>query len=205
MIDYQKLVKAQEYYKIRAFNPIEVPWIVGFPAIRLTCPKGGKFYSLREDTLEVPSDTNIGYQVASAEQSFIQLILDDKLKPGRWQALTPCYRGDILDKWHHRYFMKVELITYLGKDDLRVKTAKSCLDMMVNDCLAFFESFLPVKLIKTKPISSLDQLDSTQDLVTKLDIELGSYGIREHPSIGTWVYGTGCAEPRLSQAIAHAT
>jgi len=34
-----------------------------------------------------------------------------------------------------------------------------------------------------------------------MNIELGSYGIRKHPKVGTWVYGTGCAEPRLSYAI----
>ena len=202
MIDYQKLAKAQEYYRIRGFKPIEVPWIVGFQAIRLTCPKDGKFYSLREDTLEVPSNTNIGYQVASAEQSFIQLMLDGSLKPGRYQAITPCYRGDVLDTWHQRYFMKVELIVYLGKDHLAVKTAWDSLDRMVNDCWAFFEDSLPISMLKTDTVIPWDQQGSTRDLVTVSGgIELGSYGIREHSAVGTWIYGTGCAEPRLSQAI----
>lgn len=28
--------------------------------------------------------------------------------------------------------------------------------------------------------------------------ELGSYGIRRFKNLSQWVYGTGCAEPRLS-------
>jgi hypothetical protein len=28
--------------------------------------------------------------------------------------------------------------------------------------------------------------------------ELGSYGIRKYKNLFQWVYGTGCAEPRLS-------
>lgn len=63
------------------------------------------------------------------------------------------------------------------------------------------EAGLWVDVIKNNdpdPIS----VSQAYDIVTDLQkIELGSYGIRQHPSVGRWVYGTGLAEPRYSYAI----
>ena len=55
----------------------------------------------------------------------------------------------------------------------------------------FFDGYLPTRSIFT---------DDGSDLITMAGVELGSYGRRNHGGLN-WVYGTGVAEPRLSQCV----
>jgi hypothetical protein len=93
---------------------------------------------------------------------------------------------------HRRYFMKAELINAQDVDD-------GHLIDMVHDACSFFERFVSVRVIRTA---------IGYDIVEKgTRFELGSYGIRERypadqgrPAL-KWIYGTACAEPRLSTTI----
>ena len=78
--------------------------------------------------------------------------------------------------------MKVELINF----------GDNRLDDMMEMCLSFYSKYLPVKKVQT---------EIGFDIMSYDGIELGSYGVRSnpHPLIGSWNYGTGCAEPRLSK------
>lgn len=176
LIDYCKLNQALTYYQQAGFNYLEVPWLVDLEAMNITAPAGCSLYSLDDQFL-----------VASAEQSFLHWILQGKLPPGKYVACTPCFRSDHITEFNRRYFMKVELID-------TQEPSPSNLQKTLSLCLEFFSKFLPVKVV-TFP-------DGSHDIVSEnLGIELGSYGLRFHPKIGSWLYATGCAEPRLSSVI----
>ena len=85
--------------------------------------------------------------------------------------------------------MKAELINAQDVDE-------GHLIHMIHDACAFFERFFPVRVVST---------EQGYDIVEKgTRFELGSYGIRDKAFVGKrlrWIYGTGCAEPRLSLAI----
>ena len=113
------------------------------------------------------------------------LILQGKLPPGRYQAITPCFRDEpVLDEIHKYWFMKVELIDTLNCDA----------EALLRDALSFFSRYLPCAIENFE--------DGSQDIVSQPDsIELGSYGVRTRQSVGSWAYGTGLAEPRMSYCI----
>lgn len=178
MIDYHKIADALNYYAQYGYKYIEVPWAVSLDAINITCPANCVQYSLENK-----------YLVASAEQSFLQMILDQKLNLGKYLAVTPCFRDDVLSETHQRYFMKVELIDFLPKSEN--------LNEILSVCLQFYRKYLPV--VKVETPAGYD-INSFPD-----GVELGSYGLRTATTskIGSfsWIYGTGVAEPRLSYAI----
>ncbi len=171
MIDYQKIAAAIGFYKQNDYEYTDVPWTVSEDTMLITAPsKSGIIGS------------DFGCLVGSAEQSFLQMIKDKELPLGKYVACTPCFRNDENDFFHRQYFVKVELI----RTD---KVDAEALDEMLNMCLGFFNVYVP---------SFIEKTDSGFDILSEHRIELGSYGIRSHPDVGSWVYGTGCAEPRLS-------
>lgn len=183
MIDYLKIAKAVEFYS--DFRYIEVPWAITKEVMGVTLPTGRTLY---------PFEGN--YLVASAEQSFLQMINDKKLNPGKYLAVTPCFRDDPLSETHQRYFVKVELINYTGDTVPTVHL----LNEMVQKSFQFFQQYLNPKIVDTSTDGRFI-LGLSFDINSPENIELGSYGIRHHEDIGYWIYGTGVAEPRLSYAI----
>ncbi len=184
MINYAYLTQAIETYARQGFVYIDVPWVVSEKAVEITAPPAATKYPLGSD-----------YLVASGEQSFLELILAGNLKEGRWCCLTPCYRDDKIDDLHKRCFMKVELIATTAVNN-------GHLECITRDCLLFFNKILPGCMVgKTSPIDPLLVEGTARDIFSPQGIELGSYGIRQHPDIGSWIYATGCAEPRLSTAL----
>lgn len=181
MVNYQLIALAINYYQSLGFNFVEVPWAVGQAAIDITRPPGAILFPFENLFL-----------VASGEQGFLQLLLDNGLPQGRWGCVTPCFRGDVLDRYHQRYFLKVELIDTLD-------TSYQSLDQILDVCLGFFSFFVSCKVADVK--SEDPTVICNKDIVSSDGVELGSYGIREHPDIGRWLYATGCAEPRLSLVI----
>jgi seryl-tRNA synthetase len=193
MINYALLANAMAYFSAQytncGFARIEVPWSVKAKALRITAPPGVDWYRHQDGK----------YLVASGEQSFLQLMLDKALPPGRYCCLTPCFRGDEEDLLHKHYFMKVELINTLKPDATAVQE-------MIAAAKWFFEHSVKIscRVVDTVP-EEWDEVNvgKTFDIVdTKHEIELGSYGIREHSSVGRWAYGTGIAEPRASTVAA---
>jgi len=188
------------FYERAGYQPLDVPWCVSEEAMNITRP-------VWAGTVNASYIAGGKQQcpVASAEQSFLQLQLDrmkadGTLMTGTYVAMTPCFRNEpVLDDLHQPYFMKVEL--YDATANLIVEAAEPRLNAMIERAKRFFEQYLEVKVVPNEEYDPL-KVGSAFDIVAEgTNIELGSYGIREHPKVGRWVYGTGCAEPRFSYAI----
>lgn len=175
-IRWDFISQAINYYKNNGFKYIEVPWIVSEKALKVTLPSD-----------KTGLITQFGSLVGSAEQSFIQLIMNNKLNEGKYIAASPCFRDVIEDKWHSKYFFKVELINYVKKNELN-DTIK-----MIMVALDFFKTLVDGSKLKVTP-----QKDGYD--IELNNIEIGSYGIRKFED-KCWIYGTGLAEPRFSKAL----
>lgn len=183
-MNYAHIARALEFYQERGYVYLDdVPWTVGYSAYTATKPAGSRDISLHIQ------DGPASYLVASGEQSFIQMMLDGQpIK--RAICVTPCYRAEPrVDTLHRLYFMKAELINAQDVDEGHL------LDMIA-DAREFFRQYFPVRVVKT---------EVGYDIVEKGSrFELGSYGIRSIQPSGkrlSWIYGTACAEPRLSTAV----
>lgn len=182
-IDYGRIGRLVANYKLRGYEYIEVPWLVSQKSIDVTIPRECN----RLDVMAVdPTFHRLrGCLIGSAEQAFLEIR--NELCPARkYQTVTPCFRDERQDELHHPWFMKLELIIPIWKTD----DADYYLKTMIDDAriIAFGMNAVQVKT------------DIGFDL-TIAGIEVGSYGIREHEGF-RWVYGTGLAEPRYSQAMA---
>jgi hypothetical protein len=180
MIDYFKINNALIYYTNQGFKYLDVKWDCPTEIARITTPQNCRLYILdKGQTL-----------VGSAEQSFLDEIFNNNLKPGKYSALTPCFRDDMIDELHSRYFFKLELI------DFENVTTVSLFEI-IQTCLVFFKRYIDCEVIQIS--------DESYDIVTsKNNIELGSYGIRNieyNNKFLKMIYATGLAEPRLSKAI----
>lgn len=192
-MDYHHIATALDFYKGRGYVYVpDAPWHVGRDAYYATKPafaRDAHYIEGGNEASSSPSENPSNrYLVASGEQSFLQMMLDgQKLK--RHVCVTPCFRIERYDHWHLPYFMKVELINAQDTD-------RSHLYDMVHDAMSFFEKFFSIRT---------EVIGDSIDIVEKgTRAELGSYGIRERDICGKryrWIYGTGCAEPRLSTAI----
>lgn len=184
MIDYQNIADSIEFYSQYGFKRIESPWTVTEAASNITKPPGCKDFKLKHEDNKV--------LVASGEQSFLYLYLKDFLPKGEFQTVTPCFRHESFDELHKKYFIKNELI---DTDFSKEKPIDKLQDMVVH-AQRFFQKCLgsgEIRVDRTEEFA--------YDLVhARTNIELGSYGIRECGFL-KWVYGTGCAEPRLSYVI----
>ncbi len=183
-MNYDNLSKALAYYTNRGYvYAPDAPWYVSKAAYHATKPPGA------EDIIVEWGDNPENYMVASGEQSFLQLLIEG-VQMKRAVCVTPCFRVEKYNDWRRPYFMKAELINAHDVD-------QGHLIDMVSDAREFFQQFVETRTIVTG--------EMTYDIVTKDGrIELGSYGIREVEIAGKpyeWIYGTGCAEPRLSKAL----
>lgn len=180
MIDYAKITDSIEFYKNNiGFDRIESPWTVTKQVSEITKPDGAKEFQLLHENGKV--------LVASGEQSFLYLYLKGFLPPGRFQTVTPCFRSESFDKFHTKYFIKNELID-------TTSTMPYVLTSMIATAKSFFSRYLPIEGLEVKQTG-----EQSYDIEYR-DVELGSYGIRECEFL-KWVYGTGVAEPRLSQVM----
>jgi len=184
-MDYRHIASAIEFYQKRGYVYVQdAPWYVDPPAYDATKPPGAT--DLR---IATPAG-HFGNLVASGEQSFIQMMLDGQpLK--RAVCVTPCFRWEQrLDELRRIYFLKAELINAHDVDE-------GHLMHMVHEACTFFETFLPdIRVLRTEHGYDIVEKDTR--------VELGSYGIRDVTVSGKrlrWVYGTGCAEPRLSTVL----
>lgn len=179
MINYSLIGKAIKKYKKLGYSYMEVPWMVGTKATYSTMPEDGSAFAVKGKYLD-------DYLVGSAEQSFVQLILDKKLKNGKYVAATPCFRDNPEDEYHQKTFFKVELIHYSRK----VFFQESDLHDVLADALTVLSGLTDKKIKTVKTNIGYDlEIDG---------IEIGSYGIRYFQGVN-WVYGTGLAEPRFSK------
>ncbi len=188
-IDYNLIAESEEFYKHfrQGFEYIDVPIWVRLGAVKATLPPFRDAFRIDE----------IGWLVGSAEQGFLDLILDNenKIKYDQlYQSTTPCFRNEDEDELHQKWFIKNELFLLVKESNPSVT-----LDYFIEVAQKNFSRYLNTDVIY------IGGTDNQYDIVSKnYNIELGSYGIREF-SLGNlnlkWVYGTGCAEPRLSYAL----
>jgi hypothetical protein len=195
---YQRLLDALAFYDGAGFQVIDVPWAVSRQAMDITRPAWAG-----PATMMYTAGGQGLCPVASAEQSFLQMQLEARAggKPieGRFAAITPCFRNEPkLDSLHRAYFMKVELIQWVTPQNAFRKRAD--LDHMIALASRFFDAYLNVDIVENLDPDPIGH--AARDIVSyRGRVELGSYGIRKHESVGEWIYGTGAAEPRLSFAI----
>lgn len=172
MIDYDKIAKAINYYQNNGFEYIDVPWLISKETIDITRPKNCRDFN-----------TFLGNLVASGEQSFLE-IRNNLIPNNLYQCVTPCFRDDCYDDLHQPYFLKVELI------HAQPKNASAAFNEILKIASDFFKIFSDISIIET---------EIGKDILIN-GIEVGSYGIREYQNF-TWIFGTGLAEPRLTQAL----
>lgn len=176
MIDYGLIQQSVDYYETNKFARVESPWTVSEAVDNLTKPKDRQAFQLKH---------NDKCLVASGEQSFLYLYLKNFLPKGQFQTITPCFRFEPFDILHTKYFIKNELIKTDVVNDYE-------LEKIIDVCFNFYLKFFGNKLEIIKTDIGFDiEIDGR---------ELGSYGIRSCDFL-TWIYATGCAEPRTSNLI----
>lgn len=176
MIDYKIIADSITYYADKGFKRIESPWTVSEKADNITRPTDRIPFQLKH---------NDKCLVASGEQSFLYLMIKGFLPEGKFQTITPCFRYEPFDPYHTKYFMKNELII---TDDVSTRQ----LTRMISEAAEFYQQYFKEEVISRVTADGVD-----------LEVkghELGSYGIRKHEYLH-WIYGTGCAEPRMSNLI----
>lgn len=143
-----------------------------------------------------------GWMVASAEQGFIQLFFDGKVKQDtRYVSVSPCVRACENDKLHFPVFMKVELSLWTKSEEkahLEAQTfLKSAKRLLEHRLTVESRGSIFLKAVSAPSKYGIENTDLMLD-----GIELGSYGYRRLVGGNYIVYGTGLAEPRTTQALA---
>jgi len=184
MIDYSILYESNLFYEQAGFKRIESPWTVTKEISNITKPENAIDY-------EIIGKNKV--LVASGEQSFLYLYLKGFIPLGKYQTITPCFRDEIFDYLHTKYFMKNELI-------ITDKVDKQNLMFVINEAKKFFAPYLNIKEEELITLdTTIDSNFPSYDILYK-NVELGSYGIRSCKFL-KWIYGTGVAEPRFSNLI----
>jgi len=181
MINYQNLADSITFYEKLDFKRIESPWTVTDQVNAITKP---------EDKIDFKLQHNGKCLVGSGEQSFLYLYLKGFLPKGKYQTITPCFRFENFDFLHTKYFMKNELI-------ITDQVTEDKLNFLIGGCLDFFSKYFNYN--KLSVFKTENGFDIECSICDK-KYELGSYGIRQCEFL-KWIYGTGCAEPRLSNLI----
>jgi hypothetical protein len=176
MINYKNLDESVNFYSKQGFQRIESPWTITKSISGITKPPSSMEF-------EIIGKNKV--LVASGEQSFLYLYLKGFLPKGRFQTITPCFRDEIFDEVHTKYFMKNELI-------VTDEVTHNVLGSVLTQCFNFFKKMLD----GDQDLKIVQKTKDSYDIEYK-GIELGSYGIRRCNYLH-WIYGTGCAEPRLS-------
>jgi len=192
MIDYNKIGFAIDFYNSIGFKYIDVPWIVSEESVSATAPVGVRIFN-----------TFAGELVASGEQSFIEIrkkLMASSGFPALFQCVTPCFRDEpINDPLHLQYFMKNELIAVLHPTHGKEHIPWATIDFLIRNALVFFKKLIKehdeIKVVNAPQDNSI----LNKDILIN-EIEVGSYGYRYYKDF-CWVYGTGIAEPRFSQAL----
>ncbi len=197
-IKYNIIQNAIDFYRSKGYKYIEVPWMVLGRDINITLPTEMESFPALSKSL-----------VGSGEQSFLSLIMQQNLSMGNYVCATPCYRpyDEKNDGLHFPQFYKVELISYF-----KIIANYDFISISLRNMLDCAKSFMEItrneslEIIKTEDEKRKGCITiESYDIVTKDNIELGSYGIRigtdKKDDIGYWIYGTGCALPRLMYGL----
>ena len=198
MIRYDFLYKAGALYEDAGYTNLEVPWWVGREIAGVTKPS-----ELVHDN-EYMVSLNNKCLIASGEQGFIYRASKGQLPKGKFHTITPCFRNEPHRLLNQKQFMKLELIEFfpqkVHEDHLNQQLSK-----MIETVERIWMQLHPGLCIRktttyTTDVAAMGPSFDLEILVKDQWIELGSYGLRQH-FMGTWVYGTGLAEPRFSKIL----
>jgi len=186
----ERMSHALRYYHKKGYKNVEkiTPWTVNEDTSDITKPQDRRNFYFNNDVI-----------VASGEQSFLQMIKDGTINPGKYSTYTPCFRDeDKIDDIHKQYFLKVELIEWWYDDSNNFNSDENLdkLHETIRICKDFYSQYMEPDITKT---------DDGFDIVDKITgIEIGSYGIRSYTINNKniiWIYGTGLAEPRFTHIL----
>lgn len=193
MIDYHKIATAVRHYGEAGFKYMEVPWLISKESMMITAPPDVRLF-----------DTFAGSLVASGEQSFLhirKLLLTAEEFPALFQCVTPCFRDEINpDELHLQYFIKNELIGVLDAKHDQDDIPWALLNFVIRKALDFYKIYAYEESDNLKVVDVPMSNSVVNKDITIRGIEVGSYGYRYTDDFA-WVYGTGLAEPRLSQVL----
>lgn len=181
VINWRLIVLAQGYYESLGYQYVETPWMVPTTYTEKTKPFKDKSFVLDSDLFENQSNELVG----SAEQGFLYFIDHNKMKPGKYLSISPCFRTDNYDELHQPWFLKLELII-VGPTD------KDSVNSILEDSFKFF------KTITKGNLEIINLPDKSYDINLN-GIEIGSYGLRTINNTN-YIYGTGLALPRFNIA-----
>jgi len=186
-----RLSRAIEFWVQNGYQFVELPWVA--PA---HCTDATKPAFVTAADLATP----YGNLVASGEQSFLMLCERNLLPAGdRFVGWTPCFRQEpVFDATHHLYFMKAEVFVKAPS----LERARAQMPAIVSGARYWMQEELQRSGCRQQ--LSLEQLAPDQTDIMLGDVELGSYGIREFAG-QVYLYGTACAEPRFTHALARHT
>lgn len=182
-IRYSILADAERYYTSKGFVHCHLPWAVDNRSIESTLPPSSE---------RKPDALDDSFLVGSAEQAFFQEFRLGHIDADVYYvSTTPCFRQEpVLDKTHYRYFMKTELFCALYNPSVeRIDTE---VKHLLTVAYHFFSRYLQVSIVAN--------FEGGWDIVSPTNVELGSYGYRRQGEL-VWIFGTGVAEPRLSDAL----
>lgn len=183
MIDYKLVAKAIGMYETVGFKYVETPWLVGEGAIKATLPPDRHGFTLSNPVRE-PRHHHL---VGSAEQAFLQMMLNGALQPGSYQSAGPCFRDEpAVDDLHQYSFFKLELVHY-GREDIDV------------EAMAREAGYVLYDLFSLRDFPKRVKTEAGWDLEIG-GVEVGSFGTRRHEG-HVWTYGTGLALPRAPFAV----
>ena len=184
-IDYNLLNKALKYFSKKGFNQIEVPWRVSREAINGTFDSKDSFKSKDK------------FLIGSAEQGFLELHLQNKLRGTQFMSVSPCFRNESEDYFHQQEFMKLELI-YFSNNELSILPSQY--ELLRNMIICFIIKKLKIKSSEIVVLETKDSNSIYSEDILINRIEYGSYGIRQFQD-KYYIYGTGIALPRASKIL----
>lgn len=183
---FARMARSLHYWQVRGWAHVSLPWLA--PERYTACTR----------PLDAPDDptTTHGNLLASGEQSFLMLEDQGRLPDGdRFIGWTPCFRHEpVFDSTHHFYFLKAELYQRTTEE---LMTAH--LNEMVEHARVWMD--LEAALTGQSGRAAIVQTGFLQFDIEVAGMEVGSYGVRAANG-RLYVYGTACAEPRLSTALA---
>lgn len=176
------------HYRQAGAKFISLPWIVDENFSQATNP-----HPKNPDRLFLNKPL-----VSSGEQSFCQLASQGKLKNDTlYVGWTPCFRSEeIFDPTHHHYFLKAEAFRFVPQHQ-----EEDYLNAILSLAQHVFDKELSRRgVAQSTTIVYLPKLEQFDILLN--GIELGSYGIRKHPTLPqNYLFATVVAEPRFSLAV----